>query len=146
MARAQSGLRPLPAYEARVVDFAREGAMRRLRVPECQALLAQLRDGEGHPLAARLAAFGVEADRYLAMVPFLDGTGRPLCGGGQSQLLTVRGVPRVVVCQPFLKTVERERETAEVYVIHELLHTLGLGENPPSSQEITQLVKEQCAP
>jgi hypothetical protein len=34
---------------------------------------------------------------------------------------------------------------AEVYVIHEMLHTLGLGENPPSSQEITQAVVKRCA-
>ena len=50
------------------------------------------------------------------------------------------------MCQPFLQTVDRERVTAEVYVIHEMLHTLGLGENPPTSQEITQRVKRQCAP
>jgi hypothetical protein len=144
-AHAQAGLRPLPSFEARSVGFAREGAMRRLREPGCQALLDELRDAEGRPLATRLAAFGVSADQYLTMIPFLDGTGRPLCKGGQSQLLTVRGVARVLVCQPFLQTVDRERVSAEVYVIHEMLHTLGLGENPPSSQEITQRVKRQCA-
>jgi hypothetical protein len=57
----------------------------------------------------------------------------------------VRGVARVVVCKPFLRTVDRERATAEVYVIHEMLHTLGLGENPPRSQQITQAVKRRCA-
>jgi hypothetical protein len=143
---AQAGLRPLPAYEAKVVDIARAGAARRLRAPGCRALLETLRDHDGRPLAARLETFGVAVDEYLGMVPFLDGSRRPLCGGGQSQLLTVSGVPRVVVCRPFLQTVERDRVEAEVYVIHELLHTLGLGENPPSSQEITQLVKRQCAP
>jgi hypothetical protein len=35
---------------------------------------------------------------------------------------------------------------AESIVIHEMLHTLGLGENPPSSQEITQQVKRRCGP
>jgi hypothetical protein len=29
-------------------------------------------------------------------------------------------------------------------IIHEMLHTLGLGENPPSSREITQRVTERC--
>jgi len=28
--------------------------------------------------------------------------------------------------------------------IHEMLHTLGLGENPPSTQEITGRVLLQC--
>ncbi len=144
--RAQAGLRPLPAFEARTAEFAREGARQRLRAPACRALLDELQDGEGRPLADRLATLGMPADQYLAMVPLLDGTSRPLCKGSQSELLTVRGVPRVLVCPPFLQTVARERQTAEVYVIHEMLHTLGLGENPPSSQEITQRVKRQCAP
>jgi hypothetical protein len=120
--------------------------MRRLREPGCRALLADFRDAEGRPLSSTLDAFGVSADQYLAMVPFLDGAGRPLCKGGQSQLLTVRGVARILVCKPFLQTVDRERVKAEVYVIHEMLHTLGLGENPPSSQEITQRVTHRCAP
>jgi hypothetical protein len=145
-ARAQAGLRPLPRFEARSVESAREGAMRRLREPECQRLLEEFRGADGSPLTAKLASFGVPADQYLAMVPFLDGTGRPLCRGNQSQLLTVRGVARVLVCKPFLETVDRERVTAEVYVIHEMLHTLGLGEDPPTSQEITQRVKKRCAP
>jgi hypothetical protein len=29
-------------------------------------------------------------------------------------------------------------------LIHEALHTLGLGENPPSSAEITSLVLRRC--
>jgi hypothetical protein len=28
--------------------------------------------------------------------------------------------------------------------IHELLHTLGLGENPPPTQDITRRVLQQC--
>jgi hypothetical protein len=143
---AQAGLRPLPTLEARTVEFAREGAMRRLREPGCRALLDEFRDAEGRPLSSKLAAFGVSADQYLAMVPFLDGTQRPLCRSGQSQLLTMRGVARVLVCKPFLETVDRNRVSAEVYVIHEMLHTLGLGENPPSSLEITQRVTHRCAP
>jgi hypothetical protein len=50
----------------------------------------------------------------------------------------------VLVCPSFPKTVDRERVTAEVYVIHEMLHTLGLGENPPSSREITRRVNGRC--
>jgi hypothetical protein len=80
------------------------------------------------------------------MLPFLDGAQRPLCMAGQSQLLTTAGTPRVIVCKPFLRTVQQEREMAEVYLIHEMLHTLGLGENPPSSHDITQAVRRRCTP
>ena len=44
----------------------------------------------------------------------------------------------------FRKHAERDPWTAENWVIHEMLHTLGLGENPPSSREITQRVNERC--
>jgi hypothetical protein len=145
-ARAQVGLRVLRSFEAGRVEAARAGAMRRLAVPECRSLLEEYKDAAGRPLTAKLAEFGVPADQYLAMLPFLDGESRPLCGRGQSELLTVRGVARILVCPPFLQTVDRERVTAEVYVIHEMLHTLGLGENPPTSQQVTQRVKRQCAP
>jgi hypothetical protein len=33
---------------------------------------------------------------------------------------------------------------AESIVIHEMLHTLGLGENPPTSLEITRQVQLRC--
>jgi hypothetical protein len=29
-------------------------------------------------------------------------------------------------------------------IIHEMLHSLGLGENPPSSKEITLRVMQRC--
>jgi hypothetical protein len=80
------------------------------------------------------------------MIPLLDGRKRPLCRAGHTQLLAVRGAARVLVCEPFLKTVFREREAAELHLIHEMLHTLGLGENPPSSQQIAKQVKTRCAP
>lgn len=103
-------------------------------------------DGRGRPLAERLAVFAVPADEYLAMLPLLDGSSRPLCDGGQSYLLTSAGTPRIVVCRAFLDVVYRQRAMAEVYLIHEMLHTLGLGENPPTSQEITRQVVKRCAP
>jgi hypothetical protein len=34
---------------------------------------------------------------------------------------------------------------AAVIVIHEALHTLGLPENPPTSEEITARVRERCS-
>jgi hypothetical protein len=34
--------------------------------------------------------------------------------------------------------------TIEILLIHEFLHTLGLGENPPTSDAITQRVAVRC--
>jgi hypothetical protein len=143
--QAQTRVRPLGRYEARMVDMAREGAMRRLQTAECRQVLTDFKDPQGRTPLENLAAFAVEPHEYVAQVPFLDGRDRPLCQRGQSQLLSTRGTARVLVCEPFLETVNRERDMAEFYVIHEILHTLGLDENPPSSQEITQQVKRRCS-
>ena len=34
----------------------------------------------------------------------------------------------------------------ELLILHELLNTLGLRENPPSSAAITAVVRERCGP
>jgi hypothetical protein len=85
-------------------------------------------------------------DEYLAQLALLDGVGHLLCEARQSQLITTQGGKRVFVCKAFLQTVRNQRDHAEIYMIHEMLHTLGLGENPPTSQQITQQVKRRCAP
>lgn len=139
-------VRPLEPGDEKVVVAARQGAQARLRTPECRKLLADFSDAEGRPLEQRLAAFSVPPDEFLATLPLLDGSARPLCKANRSHLLTTAGVPRVFVCRSYLKAVYQERVMAEVYLIHELLHTLGLGENPPTSQDITRQVVRRCAP
>jgi hypothetical protein len=146
-ARARAAaIRPLEAGDLKIVEAARQGAQARLRAPECRKLLADFSDAEGRPLEQRLAAFAVAPEEFLATLPLLDGSSRPLCQANRSHLLTTAGVPRVFVCKSFLKAVYQDRVMAEVYLIHELLHTLGLGENPPTSHDITRQVVRRCAP
>ena len=53
---------------------------------------------------------------------------------------------RVFVCKTFAEVQLRQPGVAESMVIHEILHTLGLGETPgqPTSIEITQRVEARC--
>ncbi len=139
-------VRALDPGDANIAEAARQGAIARLRNPECRLVLGDFTDANGRKLHEKLEAFGVGPDEYLAMLPLLDGEGRPLCKANRSQLVTSAGVARVFVCKSFLDTVYQRRAMAEVYVIHEMLHTLGLGENPPTSQDITQKVVKRCAP
>jgi hypothetical protein len=44
----------------------------------------------------------------------------------------------------FARRFARETTADEVVIIHELLHTLGLRENPPSSAQITKQVRRRC--
>jgi len=67
-----------------------------------------------------------------------------LCRSGKSALVSVVGMRPVFVCPSFPRQAERDPWAAENWIIHEMLHTLGLGENPPSSREITQRVTELC--
>jgi hypothetical protein len=139
-------VRALEPGDANVAEVARQGAIARLRNPECRQVLDDFTDAKGRKLHEKLQAFGVGPDEYLAMLPLLDGESRPLCRANRSQLVTTAGVARVFVCKSFLETVYQRRAMAEVYVIHEMLHTLGLGENPSTRREITRQVIRRCAP
>ena len=136
--------RPLNGFDAATVERAKAGAARKLRDPECMKLLTDFHDGQGRPLQEALEKWGVGAAEYLQMIPFLDGASQTLCRWSKVDLVTSPGVPRVFVCAQFAVTQIREPWMAEHVVIHEMLHTLGLGENPPSSVEITQRVKGRC--
>jgi hypothetical protein len=136
--------RPLWGLDARLVDLARERAMRRLRHPECRSLLTDFVDGEGRSLAENLEPYAVPADEYLGQLALLSGSGHPLCDRGQARLVTTPNAKRIFVCKPFVAIARSQPYEAEVALIHDMLHTLGLGENPPTTVEITQRVKRRC--
>lgn len=143
-ARRTSLNRPLNGFDAAAIERAKAGAAKKLQTPECQKVLVEFHDQEGRPLRENLEKWGVGPADYLEMVPFLDGSGQRLCRWGKVDLAAAPGVPRVFVCGPFAATQLREPRTAEAEVIHEMLHTLGLGENPPTSAEITSRVMGRC--
>jgi hypothetical protein len=137
--------RPLNPFDEGAVARAREGAARKLRDPECQKVFTDFKDGEGRPLQENLEKWGVTAAEYLQMIPFLDGSAQKLCRWSKVDLVTTPGTPRVLVCGQFANTQVRDPWLAEDIVIHEMLHTLGLRENPPTSIEITKRVKGRCS-
>lgn len=142
--RAHARPAQLWGMDARLVDLAREGAMRRLRHAECQRLLTDFADAEGRSLAENLEPYAVPADQYLAQIALLSGSGHPLCDRGQARLVTTPNSKRIFVCKPFVAIARSQPYEAEVALIHDMLHTLGLGENPPTTQEITLRVKSRC--
>jgi hypothetical protein len=136
--------RPLASFQAATLERAREGAARKLANPECLRVLDDLQDAAGRPLSAKLAAFDRSASDYLRMIPFLDGSSERLCRSGRADAFTTMGIPRVYVCPSFVAKQVRDPLAAESIVIHEMLHTLGLGEDPPTSREITAVVSSRC--
>lgn len=115
-----------------------------LAEPGCGGVLTDFRDQRGKPLADRLAALDVDVRTYLTMIVFIDDSRHRHCASG-AVAFTEPGGRVVRLCVDRLKEAwARDRTFTLAVVIHELLHTLGLGENPPSSKEITSRVIARC--
>jgi hypothetical protein len=144
--------RPLGPYDRHVVERVRAGAAARLEEPRCGRLLAEFRDDRGRTLQSNLADLGLSASEYLSRISFVDGASLPNCRRDAVAMATLRGARRVFVCpaggaQVTSRLARMEKESgslAEAAVIHEMLHTLGLGENPPTTFEITARVRDRC--
>jgi len=143
-ASAQARTDVLRVAHEQTLERARDGAVRKIEQPGCQRLLEEFKDKDGRTLGENLATWNRPAADYLRTMPFRDGSFHPFCRSGKSALVSVVGMRPVFVCRSFRKEAERDPWTAENWIIHEMLHTLGLGENPPSSREITQRVNERC--
>jgi len=122
-----------------------EGARRRLAEPGCAQIFAEFHDAAGRSLQDALDARGLSAAEYLDLIVYADGWVEPRCRLGHVLALTAPGARVVFVCGPaFLLTQAQDPGRAENTIIHEALHTLGLGENPPTSQQITTRVQAVC--
>ncbi len=86
----------------------------------------------------------VDIHVYLTMVKFIDDTRHRMCVTGVLAF-TVPGSRVVRVCSNELTRINAQQPDYVVAsLIHEILHTLGLGENPPSAREITARVLARC--
>jgi len=134
----------LTPRDAAAVERARRGAAGRLESAECRQVFSDFRDLHGRPIERKLEEWAVDPADYLRTMPFLDGSGEPRCQSGKVMLVSSPDVPRVVVCPGFASLQRDQPRVAESLIIHELLHTLGLGENPPTPAEITGRVEARC--
>jgi hypothetical protein len=108
--------------------------------------LTEFTDGEGRPLAERLDALGRTPQSYLGDILFEDGSQAGACAPRDVLAVTNPGSRVVWICpRQFVAVAYRDPVEAELILIHEMLHSLGLGENPPSSHEITRRVEQRCA-
>ena len=129
---------------ATAVLAALEGASRRLAAATCTAIFSEFSDGTGQTLQANLDALGQSGASYLTLIGFYDGQGHGHCLRGRTLAITAPGSRAVWVCPKFALEQRRDPGLAEATLIHEALHSLGLGEDPPSSAEITSRVVARC--
>jgi hypothetical protein len=129
-----------------MVKGAIEGAVRRLAKPQCQQLFTDFTDPVGNVLADRLVAWGTSPEEALSALYFVEGDDAPQChNDGTRAAFTKPGNRVVYVCGT--RFIERfgRRTAGEILLIHELLHALGLGEDPPTSAQISDSVRARCA-
>jgi len=122
-----------------------EGAAVRLARPGCQDLFTDFTDAAGQRLLTTLVARGKSPADAFGVLRFFDGGAAPQCRAGKTLAFTQAGSPVIRVCGvQFRNRFARNRTTTEFILIHEFLHALGLGENPPTSRAITERVAARC--
>jgi hypothetical protein len=122
-----------------------DGAARRLTTPVCRQIFDDFADANGRPLADDLAARARSASDVLAALYFVDGDETAQCRGSETIAAFTEPGSRVVrVCSKRFVQFAAKTTAGEILLIHELLHSLGLGENPPTSAEITNAVARRC--
>jgi hypothetical protein len=127
------------------IDDALQGAMRRLSLPGCQHLFEDFADQDGRALTVNLVATEKSPADFLAGLYFVDGDDSPQCRTDQPvALFTTPGSRVVHVCGKRFVRFAVNTKGGEILLIHELLHALGLGENPPTSSRITSAVMNRC--
>lgn len=129
----------------RVLREAVRAASRWLADDGCREIFSDFRDARGRALVEVLRAVGREGHEYLRWLIFFNGAHEKGCLEGGAFATTMPG-SRVVYLCPGFKNLHSDRTLAAAIVIHEELHSLGLGEDPPSSLEITNRVLSRCVP
>lgn len=127
------------------VTAALEGAGRRLERRACAAIVDDFADADGRPLTRRLEALGQSPRGYLSQIGFYDGHAASGCHRSRVVAITAPGSRTVWVCPGFTLLQKRDPGLAEVLLLHEMLHSLGLEEDPPTAAEITAGVVARCS-
>jgi hypothetical protein len=134
-----------PGPGLKALQQAVAGARRRLDQADCRGLFADLNAVSGRKLQEGLEALGHTPSTYLGLVLFADASQRPHCKAGGVFAFTTPGSRVIFVCGAQLaEAAGRNLGLVEAVLIHEELHSLGLGENPPTSEEITARVRDAC--
>jgi len=130
---------------AQAVTRALAGADRLLAETACLDVLTDFYDASGQTLKEVLDGNEVSARGYLRWIVFSDGRGLKACSNKASLAVTEPGSRVVFICPTaFVEAAWGNPEETEATLIHEMLHSLGLGENPPSSRDITRRVRARC--
>jgi hypothetical protein len=120
------------------------GALEWVRRSECRAVLSDFHDPSGRSISEVLSRRGQSLEEHIQTLFFEDGRHLRGCRRRQWYAATSPGSHFIYVCPAkFHELLGRPLQTRAV-VLHEVLHSLGVGEDPPSSYEITKGVLARC--
>ena len=120
-------------------------ALVKLSHPHCQLVFRDFRDPKGHTLQSKLDSLERSGADFLRILRFANGEHLEPCQARGVLAATTPLSHVIFLCGiPFFEKEHRDPEFAAALVIHEMLHSLGLGENPPASNDITAKVIERC--
>ena len=143
-----AGIRPVRALDRPVrISLARaiEHAATKLEGARCREVFSDFRDRRGRTLQENLEATGLEGAAHLRGLTFASGRFHGDCRYPNVLALATPGRPTIYICDQQFQQKERlDPGFTAALLIHEQLHALGLGENPPHSQEITARVISRC--
>lgn len=126
------------------VRGALQGASEWLGAPRCQELLSEFSDRQGRVLRDRLAELNMSLADYLGVLIVENGETHARCGEQGVLAFTVVGSRVIRVCGRAFARAAKDAKEVRATMVHEVLHTLGLGENPPSPRFITYRVRQLC--
>jgi hypothetical protein len=127
-----------------LIVMAIAGAVERLESAPCERVLTDFADEHGRSLADNLAATGLPLRRYVSRLWAVDGDFERGCVKDDVVAFTAPGSHVIFMCSARFGTRSDGMFISQMTIIHELLHTLGLAENPPSSHQITRQVIARC--
>jgi hypothetical protein len=122
-----------------------DGAAKWLSASPCARLFSEFHDAGGQPLDAALRQLQSTPAEYLRLVYFQDGELTQTCRRHGILAFTQVGSRVVYVCgRDFARAWNKQPREVVATLIHEMLHSLGLGENPPTPRDISDRVQKLC--
>jgi len=119
-------------------------ALAALALLGCAQVYADFELPNGGTPQGELDRMGIGPAEFLETLVFTDGAREPVCRTNGVVLATEPGSRLIFVCPRFAEfQIGNARMSASI-MIHESLHALGLGENPPTSSDITARVERRC--
>lgn len=120
-------------------------AARRLATAECRRVFSDFLAKDGSTMQHNLDVKGENPRGYLRWLIFQNASAEGICRRPDVVFSTTTGSRIIQVCaKRFVEAQFLSGGYAATLVIHEELHSLGLGENPPTSRDITLKVIARC--